>query len=88
MCLNSNVIKYYGPVIPQDWGMSFKKLEGLPTVVAFWENLLPRQGQIDFWVWAPMSSVKCPTPLDVKFHWAQRVKGDYNPMEPIPIGEQ
>ena len=27
------------------------------------------------------------TPLGVKHHWAQRVKINYNRMEPFPIGE-
>ena len=31
-------MKYYGSVIPHDWYMSFEKIEGLPTAVAFWEN--------------------------------------------------
>ena len=35
---NDNVIKYYDSVIPHDWDVSFEKLGGLPTVVAFWEN--------------------------------------------------
>ena len=34
-----------------------------------------------------MISLKCPTPLDVKFHWAHCVKADYKWMEPILIGE-
>ena len=34
-----------------------------------------------------MSSVKCHTPLDIKLHWAQCVKSNYNRMEPFPIGE-
>ena len=28
-----------------------------------------------------MSSAKCPTPFDVKFHWGECVKGNYNRME-------
>ena len=35
---NDNVIIYYGSVTPHDWDVSFKKNEGLPIVVAFWEN--------------------------------------------------
>ena len=35
-----------------------------------------------------MSSLKCPTPLDVKFHNAYGVKGNYNRMETFAIGEQ
>ena len=34
-----------------------------------------------------MSSVKCHIPLDVKLHWAQYVKSNYNGMETFPIGE-
>ena len=34
-----------------------------------------------------MSSMKCPTPLAVKYHKALCVKGDYNRMEPFAIGE-
>ena len=45
---NDNVIKYHGLMIPHDWDVSFEKFGGLPTVVAFWENLLPMQGQINF----------------------------------------
>ena len=40
-----------------------------------------------FKVWAPMSSVKCHTPLDVKLHWAQCIKSNYNRMESFPISE-
>ena len=39
-------------------------------------------------VWAPTSWPKCPTPLDVQFHFAQFVKSDYNRMEQFSIGEQ
>ena len=35
-----------------------------------------------------MSLVKCHTPLDVKLHWAQCVKGNYNRMEPFAIREK
>ena len=35
---NDDVIKYYGSVIPHDWDVSFEKIGGLRTVVAFWEN--------------------------------------------------
>ena len=35
-----------------------------------------------------MSSLKCPTPQDIKFHLAQCDKGDYNQMKSIPIGKQ
>ena len=35
-----------------------------------------------------MGLLTYPLPLDVKFHWAQCVKGNYNQMEPIPISEQ
>ena len=45
---DNNVIKYYGSVIPHNWDMSFQKFGGLSAVVAFWENQLPRQGQISF----------------------------------------
>ena len=31
--------------------------------------------------------MKCHTPLDVKLHWAQCVKSNYNRMESFPIGE-
>ena len=77
-------------VIPHNWYMSFGKFGGLPTVVACRENYtcIPRQGQIKIWVWVPTSSLKHPTPLDVKFNWAQCVKCNFKRMEPIPIGEQ
>ena len=35
-----------------------------------------------------MSLIKCPTPLDIKFHCTQCVKDNYNQMEPIPTSEQ
>ena len=31
--------------------------------------------------------ILCHIPLDVKHHWAQCVKNNYNRMEPFPIGE-
>ena len=34
-----------------------------------------------------MSLMKCCTLLDVKLHWAQCVKSNYNRMEPFPIGK-
>ena len=36
---NNIVLKYYGSVIPHDWDMSFEKFPGLPTVVAFFEEI-------------------------------------------------
>ena len=44
---NDNVIKYYGSEIPYDWDVSFGKFGGLPTLVAFPENALARQEQIN-----------------------------------------
>ena len=35
-----------------------------------------------------MSALNRPTPWDVKFFCPQCVKGDYNKMQLIPIGEQ
>ena len=40
-------MKYHGSVIPYDWDLSFDKFEGLLAVVAFWENHLPSQEQIN-----------------------------------------
>ena len=65
-----------------------EKIRGLPTVAAFAKNNFQgREKNIFFKVSAPMSLVKCHTPLDVKFHWAQCVKSNYNRMEPFPIGK-
>ena len=40
-------------VISHDWDVSFEKFGGLPIVVTFWENYLPRQGQINFSKYEP-----------------------------------
>ena len=66
--------------------MSFGKFGGLPTLVAFPENLLARQEQINGFKYT--SSLKCPTPWHVKFHKALCVKSDYNRMESFSIGER
>ena len=66
---NNNAIKYYGSVIPHAWYMNFEKFGGLPTVVAFWENWLPRQGKIFFQSISPNEfgevphTIGCKTPL-------------------------
>ena len=39
-------------------------------------------------IWPQPCSVKCLTPLDVRFLWAQCVKGNYSWMEAFTIGEQ
>ena len=86
---NNDVIKHYNAVIPHDWDMWFEKFGGLPNVVAFWENQLPRQGQINSLKYEPQRVRWIAfTPLDVKFLWAQCVKGNYNRMELFAIGEQ
>ena len=43
---NNNVIKYCGWGIPQNWGMSFEKFGGLPTLVAFPENNLQGKNKV------------------------------------------
>ena len=55
----------------------------------FLKKLTSKTGTNQFFkIWAPMSLVKCPSPLEIKFHWAECVKGNYNWMEPIPISEK
>ena len=88
MSLNDNVIKYYGSMIPHDWDVSFEKNWRATNCGSFLRKLTSKAGTNKFFkVWASMSSVKCHTPLDVKLHWAQCVKSNYNRMEPFPIGE-
>ena len=43
----NNVIKYWGWGIPHNWDISFGKFGGLPTLVAFPENLFARQEHIN-----------------------------------------
>ena len=55
---------------------------------SFFRKLTSMAGTNQFFkVCAPMSSVKSHTPMDVKLHWAQCVKSNYNRMEPFPIGQ-
>ena len=70
--------------------MSFKwKIGSAINYGRFSRKLTSKAGTKSFFkVWAPISLLKCSTPLYVKFHRAQCVKGDCNWMEPIPIGEQ
>ena len=81
------MIKYHGSVFPQDWDMSFEKVGARPTLVAFWENWLPRQGQI----MTSMSPNEFGEVLHTNGYKIQLgilcpVKGNYNQMELIPIG--
>ena len=67
--------------------MSFEKLEGYQHG-SFLRKLTSKSGKKYFFkVSAPMSLVKCHTPLDGKLHWAHCVKSNYNRMETFPIGE-
>ena len=55
---------------------------------SFFRKLTSMAGTNEFFkACAPMSSVKSHTPMDVKLHWAQCVKSNYNRMEPFPIGQ-
>ena len=45
---NNDVIKYCVWGIPHNWDMIFEKFGGLPTLVAFQENKLARQEQINY----------------------------------------
>ena len=82
---NNNVIEYCCSGILHDWDMSFEKLGGQPT---FWGLTAKDRDKFVFKIWAPTSSMKCPTSLDLKFHWTQCVIGNYNRMGPIAIGLQ
>ena len=45
---DNDVTKYCGWGIPHNWDISFGNFGGLPTLVAFPENQLPRQEQINY----------------------------------------
>ena len=54
-------MKYCGWGILHNWDMSFGKFGGLPTVVAFPENVTCKAGTNKlFYVWAPTSSPNAP----------------------------
>ena len=50
------MIKYHGSEIAHDWDVSFEKIAGLPTVVAFWKINFQGRDKLIFQSMSPNES--------------------------------